>query len=132
MYQRSMGLGKIERFREFLRRLEQSPPASSHDEAFKLLSKILNDVEGEFTDIPFQPNRWQTDGRLYPPEDDNARVVDSRDDLIRYRHRSHNTFIRDNGAIEIQDMDGSVLFEKRGLDGRGVDLSYGVKRNDAS
>jgi len=96
------------------------------------LGKILNGVEDEFTDIPFQPNRWQTDGRLYPPEDDNARVVDSRDDLIRYRHRSHNTFIRDNGAIEIQDMEGSVLFEKRGLDGRGVDLSYGVKRNDAS
>jgi hypothetical protein len=86
------------------------------------LSDTLNQVEDECTDVPFQPERWQTDGRMYPPEDDNARAVDGRSDVIRYRHRAHNTFIRDNGAIEIQDIDGKVLFEKRGLDGRSVDL----------
>ena len=117
-----MRLSKAERFHEFLSRLEKSKPASSHDEAFKLLSDTLNQVEDEFTNIPFQPEHWQTDGRMYPPEDDNAREVEGRSDVIRYRHKAHNTFIRDNGAIEIQDVDGEVLFEKCGSDGRGVDV----------
>lgn len=117
-----MSLSKSERFREFLSRLQESPPASSHDEAFTLLSDTLNQVEDEFTDIPFQPDQWQTDGRMYPPEEDNAREVERRADVIRYRHKAHNTFIRDNGAIEIRDVNGELLFEKPGSDGRSVDL----------
>jgi hypothetical protein len=117
-----MGRSRAERFQEFLSRIKKSPPANSHDDALRLLSDTLNQVEDEFTDIPFQPERWQTDGRMYPPEDDNARAVDGGGDVIRYRHRAHNTFIRDNGAIEIQDIDGKVLFEKSGSDGRSVDL----------
>lgn len=118
-----MRLSKSERFAEFLRRLEQAPPARSHDEAFKLLRDTLNQVEDELTDIPFQPDLWQTDGRMYPPEEDNAREVEGREDVIRYRHKAHNTFIRDNGAIEIRDVSGTVLFAKPGSDGRAVDLS---------
>ena len=117
-----MGQSKAERFQEFLSRIEKSPPASSHDDALRLLSDTLNQVEDEYTNIPFQPACWQTDGRMYPPEDDNARAVEGRSDVIRYRHRSHNTFIRDNGAIEIQDIDGKVLFEKRGSDGQNVEI----------
>ncbi len=117
-----MRLSKPERFQEFLDRLRKSSPASSHDEAFSLLSDTLNQVEDEFTNIPFQPEHWQTDGRMYPPEEDNARDVEGRSDVIRYRHKAHNTFIRDNGAIKIQDVDGKVLFEKLGSDGRGVEL----------
>ncbi len=125
-----MGLSKAERFQEFLNRLEKSTPASSHNDAFKLLSDTLNQVEDEFTNIPFQPEHWQTDGRMYPPEDDNAREVEGKSDLLRYRHKAHNTFIRNNGAIEIQDVDGKVLFEKCGSDGRGVDLSINKEQGD--
>ena len=117
-----MGLSKTERFQKFLNRLQKSTPASSHDEAFLLLRDTLNQVEDEFTNISFQPEHWQTDGRMYPPEEDNAREVDGRSDIIRYRHKGHNTFIRCNGAIEIRDVDGEVLFQKCGADGRRVDL----------
>ncbi|MFM7843042.1 MAG: hypothetical protein ACKPEY_02270 [Planctomycetota bacterium] len=94
------------------------------------MSDTLNQVEDEFTNIPFQPERWQTDGRMYPSEVDNAREVEGRGDLIRYRPKAHNTFIRDNGAIEIQDVDGKVLFEKCGSDGRRVDLSINKEQGD--
>jgi hypothetical protein len=117
-----MGLSKSDRFEEFLRRMDQAPSASSHDEAFKLLNDTLNQVEDELTDIPFQPDMWQTDGRMYPPQEDNARAVEDRGDVIRYRHKAHNTFIRDNGAIEIRDANEKLLFEKAGADGRKVDF----------
>lgn len=117
-----MGLSKAERFQEFLDRLRKASPATSHDEAFKLLSGTLNQVENEFTNIPFQPEHWQTDGRMYLPDEDNAREVEARSDVVRYRHKAHNTFIRGNGAMEIQDIKGNVLFEKLGSDGRGVEL----------
>jgi hypothetical protein len=117
-----MQLTKEERFREFLTRLINAPRASSHDEALALLSQTLNDVEDEFSEIPCRPEEWQTDGRMYPPRKDNARDVPGREDVIRYRHRSHNTFIRDNGAIEIRDLHGLTLLEKPGADGRGVEL----------
>lgn len=117
-----MGLSKYDRFQEFLKRLEHTSRASSHDAAFTLLCDTLNQVEDELSDIPCRPENWLTDGRMYPPEEDSARSVEGRSDLIRYRHKGHNTFIRENGAIEIQDLAGAVLFAKAGTDGRGVDL----------
>lgn len=115
-----MRLSKHDRFEEFLRRLQQAPEASSHDEAFRLLSDTLNSVEDEFSEIPYHPEQWQTDGRLYPPEEDNARSVVGCSQMIRYRHKGHNTFIGVNGAIEIQNMAGAALFAKIGADGRGL------------
>jgi len=117
-----MELRKEDRFQEFLRRLANAPAAGSHDEALALLSETLNEVEDEFTEIPYWPEHWQTDGRMYPPEEDNAREVDGRPDVIRYRHKGHNTFIRDNGAIEIRDLAGNILFAKRSANGQGVEL----------
>lgn len=113
---------KEERIAEFLRRLEAKPPVSTTDEALELLSQTLNEVEDELTDIPFDPENWQTDGRLYPPQEDNARDVSGRDDLVCYRSRGHRTFIRSNGAIEIRDLRGQIIASKQGTDGRGVEL----------
>jgi len=73
------------------------------------------------TDIPNDPASWQTDGRMYPPQSDHAREVENRSDLIRFRSRGHNTLIRDNGAIEIRDLQGHVFLSKSGTDGNGVD-----------
>jgi hypothetical protein len=59
---------------------------------------------------------------MYPPSEDSAREVSGRDDLVRYRSRAHHTYIRDNGAIEIRDISGTVVFSKAGADGEGVEL----------
>lgn len=113
---------KQERFAEFLRRLERSPCVGSHAQAFALVCDTLNAVENELTDIPYNPDQWQTDGRIYPPQSDSAREVSGRADIVRYRHKGHNTFIRENGAIQIEDINGRVLFQKPGADGRGSEL----------
>jgi hypothetical protein len=115
-----MSITKAQRLVEFLRRLRWAAPASNAREAFELVARILNAVEDEFSGTPFDPSSWQTDGRLYPPQADSRRVVPGRLDVTRYRSRSHNTFIAENGAIEIQTIDGLVLLSKAGADGESV------------
>jgi hypothetical protein len=112
---------KKERLAEFYRRLRAAPPAGSHDEALGQIRDILNKVEDEMTSIPYNPANWQSDGRLYPPMDDMRRDVAGWPDVVRYRSKGHNTFIRSNGAVEIQlAVGGQVQFAKNGSDGRGV------------
>lgn len=113
---------KDERFAEFLMRLSAAPSASTAQDALSLLSDSLNQVEDELTDIPYAPESWQTDGRMYPPQADFARDVSGREDLVRYRSKVHNTYIRNNGAIEIHDTNGTAVFSKAGTDGKGVEL----------
>jgi hypothetical protein len=117
-----MSKPKDERFAIFLGRLADAPPVNSAAEALKLLSDMLNAVEDEFSDIPFDPNASPPDDRMYPPQEDNARAVPGRDDLVRYRSRGHNTHICSNGPIEIRELNGSIVFEKFGADGLGVRL----------
>ncbi len=112
---------KSARLAEFFRRLGAALPAKSRDEALELLSVLLNEVEDELTTIPYQPEAWESDGRMYPPQEDSARRVDGYPRVVRYRNRGHNTFISENGAIEIQEIQsGQRLFGKPGSDGKGV------------
>jgi hypothetical protein len=111
---------KAVRLAEIYRRLKDAPAAATAEKAFQQLTAIVNDVENALTDIPFDPERWMHDGRLYPPQRDSERDVPGRPDLKRYRSRGHNTFVRTNGAIEIQRVDGTVEFSKPGSDGGGV------------
>jgi hypothetical protein len=113
---------KDERFAEFLRRLEAAPRVSTRNEAIELLRGILNGVEDEMTDIPDMPKNARTDGRMYPPQGDSARNVSGRSDLVRYRSRGHNTYVRQNGAMEIRDLTATVIISKAGADGVGVEL----------
>jgi len=115
-----MSITKGQRLVEFLRRLRWAAPASDAEEAFELIARILNAVEDEFSGTPFDPSAWKTDGRLYPPQFDSQRVVPGRQDVTRYRSRSHNTFIAANGAIEIQTIDGFVLLSKTGANGESL------------
>jgi hypothetical protein len=113
---------KAERLAEFLRRLEAAPAATDLDSARHLIEETLNAVENEMTDIPFDPAAWETDGRMYPAQDDQVRSVAGRPDLRRLVSRGHDTFLRDNGAISIRERrTKQVLLRKRGADGRGVD-----------
>jgi hypothetical protein len=114
-------VSKQERFEEFCRRLQGMPRARSFAEAYEQLCSILNEVEDELTAIPFNPDNWQTDGRMYPPQPDSMREVDGHPEVRRFRSRAHNTFIGDNGSIEIQVASSkAVAFSKPGEDSRGV------------
>ena len=116
-----MDASREDRLQEFIRRLQCASAASSFSGARELIADTLNAVESTMTTIPFDPSSWQTDGRMYPPQDDALRAVDGRDDLKRYRTKNHNIFIRNNGAFEIQETVGArVLVARVGSDGTGV------------
>lgn len=113
-----MAVGKEQRLREFIRRLRIAPPAASFDEARRLLEQTLNAVEDEMSGVSFDPAKWQSDGRMYPPQDDSERSVPGYPSVRRYRSRRHNTFIGTNGAVEIRTVDDEILLKKAGADGR--------------
>ena len=100
--------------------MERSPAASSFDEAYQLVAETLNSVEDELTLIPFDLDNWRNDGRLYPPLPDSVRTVPSNPKVKRLRNLAHNTYIAENGAIEIQNISAVVEFSKPGKDAKGV------------
>jgi hypothetical protein len=112
---------KPERFAEFLKRLSCAPAACTFNEAYEQLCTILNEVEDSMTSIPFNPELWQTDGRMYPPQTDSIREVEGQPKVKRFRSRKHNTYIGENGAVEISCApETEVLLAKPGADGKGV------------
>jgi hypothetical protein len=115
-----MAITKAKRLVEFVRRLRFSAPAANASDALDLVARTMNAVEDELTDVPYDPAAWETDGRLYPPQTDSRRDVSERPDVARYRSKLHNTFIAENGAIEIRTIDGFVLLSKPGADGHTV------------
>ena len=115
-----MRFSKDERLREFFRRLALAPPAGSEAEALELIAVTLTAVEDDMTDVSADPSKWMTDGRMYPPQPDSRRDVPEYTLVTRYRSRGHNTFIAQNGAIEIRRLDDDVLFRKASRDGRHV------------
>ena len=108
------------RLNEFYKRLSALPSARSAREAREQLTTTLNEVEDEMTSIPYNPDNWQSDGRLYSPRNDSRREVPGRKDIVRFRHLAHNTFFGKNGSIEIQNLKRDILFQKTGADGNGV------------
>lgn len=105
----------------FYQRLREASAASTHDGAYALICSTLDAVEDEHSGVPNNPQNWQTDGRLYPPQIDSVRKVDGFPEVLRYRSSNHNTFIRSNGAIEVRQVDREeVQFAKPGANGKGV------------
>ncbi len=82
-------MDKRARLSLFYERLSAAPAASTHDEALKLLCDTLNGVEDEHSNSVFNPDNWETDGRMYPPEVDNAFAVDGFSQVVRYRSARH-------------------------------------------
>jgi len=115
-----MSASKQRRLDEFLRRLEGAAPVSTEEEALDILGRILIAVEDELSGISFNSTCPLNDGRMYPPKADSKRSVEGRDDVTRYRSRSHNTFISIYGAIRIEEEGGTCLIDKAGRNGRRV------------
>lgn len=116
-----MEIPKTARLQEVYRRLAAAPAAQTFGEMRGQLNNVLNDVEDQLTDIPYDPRSWETDGRLYPVQDDNVHAVEGHPRVRLLRARRSLIYIGDNGAIEVQDVvSGRVEFSKPGADGRGV------------
>ena len=114
-------VSKEDRLAEFMRRLASVPAAKTFHEAYGQICNVLNEVEDEMTAIPFDPENWQTDGRLYPPQLDNVRTVPNKNFVKRFRSVGHNTLIGENGSIEIRVVESEeIIFSKAGEDGRKV------------
>ncbi len=114
---------KRERLKEFFRRLAAAPGARNRDEALELIDRVLNEVEDELSGIPRDPEPppYRSTGRMYPPKTDSIRDVPGKSLLKRFRSTAHNTFIGDNGAIEIRAIPDKFEFSKPGADGRKVE-----------
>lgn len=96
---------KNERLEIFLKKLEAAPPARSHEDAYRLLCDTLSAVEDEFSGIPYDVEKSMTDGRLYPPLEDNKREVEGHPGTFNYRSKFHVTRIGPTGSIEILETD---------------------------
>jgi hypothetical protein len=122
-----MPLSKPQRLREFLRRLSEAPPAQSYEEARQQVEAVLNAVEDDLTDIPFSLDASQSDGRMYPPLDDNEKKA-GHPGFRRFRTKAHNLLYGTNGAVRIHGLPlpgegwtaGVVILDKAGLDGRRI------------
>lgn len=116
-----MEVPKAQRLQEVYRRLAHAPAAETFTEMRDQMNDVLNAVEDQLTGIPYDPHCWETDGRLYPVQDDNVYGVEGSPRITLLRARRSSIYIGDNGAIEIQDVvSGAVVFSKPGSDGRGV------------
>ena len=112
---------KKQRLFIFFERLSQEKASQNHDDAFKLIESVLNKMEDELTNIPFNPQAWIYDGRIYPPQPDSE-IVSSNPNVRRYRAKDHYIAIGNNGAIKIIGCkDKLSCLDKLGQDGRKVD-----------
>ena len=114
---------KGERLLVYFTRMSNSQPATSHDEAMLLL-EMLNEIENELSEIPYDPDEPGTDGRMYPPNAMFRYKLWERSGVQCYRQAGHATFVADNGAIEICKrvgiILGQIIFEKPGRNDRKV------------
>src|SRR5436309_11777348 len=99
-------VSKAKSLQRFLKRLESSSAAKSANEAFDLIRAILNAAEDEFSGVPYRPESWKTDGRMYPPQGDRRVKCPERPSLRKYRSKGHYCFIGVNGSIRIETLDG--------------------------
>lgn len=105
----------------FFVRLLAAPVCGSVEDALEQVAQVLNGVEDAFTMIPFNPGAWDSDGRMYPPQEDRRRDVPDHPDIRCYRSVGHNIWVANNGAIRITLAKGAtVCLDKPGLDSRTI------------
>ena len=110
-----------QRFALFLTTLEQEPFASNQVSARELLTKILNAVEDAHSGAPYDPANWKTDGRMYPPQDDNKKIATISGASV-FHTKGHRVWFGDNGSIRLEVRrgpgTGRIELDKPGADGK--------------
>jgi len=104
----------------FLERLNDADVCGDSESALALIASTLNAVEDEHSGVESHPELYETDGRMYPPQEDSRREVEGHPKITRYRSRSHNTWIAANGAITITTLKEQSCLQKPGADGNTV------------
>ena len=108
-----------ERLKEFFRRLEAAPPASSAEEALALVSRLVEEVEDALCPLPREepPPRFFS-GRMYAPQEDSVKRFPSG--LIRATTRRHRIICGSNGSISVFHIRTRALdLHKKGKDEHG-------------
>lgn len=112
-------MDKSERFALFVRELKEAAAAASAEEARQLVESVLNNVEDRHSGVPFRPENWRFDGRMYPPQDDAERKSPIKGVRV-FRTRGHRVWIAANGAIRIATagtLQERIILDKAGRDG---------------
>jgi len=110
---------RSKRFALFVREMEEAAPAASFEEARQLLEAKLNKIEDAHSGVPFRPENWRQDGRMYPPQDDAEKKTKITGIRI-FRTRGHRVWIATNGAIRITTAgtaEDQIVLDKAGRDG---------------
>jgi hypothetical protein len=95
-------------------------PTGDWEGARRLLATAFNEIEDQHSDVPYNPDNWESDGRFYPPHDDF--MVNSANPRVKVFHsRKHRIFFGINGSIRIQVRRGedrnNIVLDKPGQDG---------------
>lgn len=114
-----------ERLQIFYGRLAAAPPVSTAEEALAQINQTLDEVEDEFSGLPYDPPSWRVNRRLYGPDPAFERELPGWSTVRKFRQTEHSTFIGANGSFEIQwdkpsPRAGEVVFSKKGSDSKGV------------
>lgn len=112
-------MDKSDRFALFVREMQEAAAAASFEEARHMVETVLNNVEDRHSGVPFNPDNWRFDGRMYPPQDD-AEKKSPVTSVRLFRTRAHRVWIAANGAIRITTAgtaDERVILDKPGKDG---------------
>lgn len=104
------------RFALFVHEMREAASVATIEEARLLLETILNGVEDRHSGVPYVPENWQADGRMYPPHEDFEKRCDLPG-VRMFRTRGHRVFFAANGAIRIAGLDGKIALDKAGKDG---------------
>lgn len=110
-------MNKAQRMAIFLQQMCEAPCCDNVELAYNLLCRTLNEVEDQYSGVPYNSDAWADDGRLYPPQPDRMKLLPGG--LRRYRSLRHYTYIAPNGAIRIcqAGREQTVLLDKPGADG---------------
>jgi len=79
---------KGERVAELTRRLEACPAAGNAEDALRLVTTVLEDIEDQHSGVPNDPSSPMADERIWPPIARYHFAIDGRLDLDGYRQRA--------------------------------------------